>query len=104
MASGRVLGTAAVRLAAGVHACKQGAGAQVADLGKCLANSLNALARLREQLPGTRLVSVADREGDVYDSALRQSWVAHRLERFLAAWSERDADRLKPPSSKLAPA
>ena len=28
---------------------------------------MQALARLREQLPGTRLVSVADREGDVYE-------------------------------------
>ncbi len=30
-------------------------------------DSVQALARLREQLPGTRLVSVADREGDVYE-------------------------------------
>jgi hypothetical protein len=30
-------------------------------------DSVQAVARLREQLPGTRLVSVADREGDVYE-------------------------------------
>lgn len=30
-------------------------------------DSVQALARLREQLPDTRLVSVADREGDVYE-------------------------------------
>ncbi len=30
-------------------------------------DSVQALARLREQLPGTRLVSVADRKGDVYE-------------------------------------
>jgi len=30
-------------------------------------DSVQALARLHEQLPGTRLVSVADREGDVYE-------------------------------------
>lgn len=30
-------------------------------------DSVQALARLREHLPGTRLVSVADREGDVYE-------------------------------------
>ncbi len=30
-------------------------------------DSVQALARLREQLPGTRLMSVADREGDVYE-------------------------------------
>jgi Transposase DNA-binding/Transposase Tn5 dimerisation domain len=30
-------------------------------------DSVQALARLREQLPGTRLVSVADREADVYE-------------------------------------
>lgn len=51
-------------------------------------DSVQALARLREQLPGTRLVSVADREGDVYEFfAQAQALGVDLLVR--AAWDRR---------------
>jgi len=51
-------------------------------------DSVQALARLREQLPGTRLVSVADREGDVYEFfAQAQALSVDLLVR--AAWDRR---------------
>ena len=54
-------------------------------------DSVQALARLREQLPGTRLVSVADREGDVYEFfAQAQALGVDLLVR--AAWDRRVED------------
>ena len=51
-------------------------------------DSVQALAQLREQLPGTRLVSVADREGDVYEFfAQAQALGVDQLVR--AAWDRR---------------
>lgn len=51
-------------------------------------DSVQALAGLREQLPGTRLVSVADREGDVYEYfAKAQALGVDLLVR--AAWDRR---------------
>jgi hypothetical protein len=54
-------------------------------------DSVQAVARLREQLPGTRLVSVADREGDVYEFfAQAQAYGVDLLVR--AAWDRRVED------------